>query len=161
MEMFVILRSFRKKCSNFIAEVCMIVKRSEERFSEACVKNSVHGGHAWHGGMCGGGMWQGGHWGGHVGQGSVYSGGAWMAGGMHGRVACMVGACIVGGHVWWGACMAGGHAWQGTCMTGGMHGGGACVVDTMRYGQCVGGTHLTGMHSCLHSVKRSFAKCAF
>ena len=46
-----------------------------------------------------------------------------------------------------GACMAGGHAWQGVCMP--------CMppspADTtaMAYGQWVGGTHPTGMHSCL------------
>ena len=50
---------------------------------------------------------------------------AWLSGGMRGcRGACMV----VGGHAWW----LGGHAW-----------------DTTRYGQWEGGTHPTGMHSCL------------
>ena len=45
-------------------------------FSEACVKNSVHGGHAWQGGMHGGGV--------------------------HGRGACVVvGTCMAGGgHAW-------------------------------------------------------------
>ena len=58
-------------------------------------------------------------------------------GGMHGRVVCMVGACITGGihgggHVWWGHAWQGGvhgggmlhrgHAWWGTCVAGGMHG---------------------------------------
>ena len=28
-------------------------------------------------------------------------------------------------------------------------GGGACVVFPMRYGQLAGGTHPTGMHSCI------------
>ena len=83
------------------------------------------------------------------------------------------GTCVVlfggtwfylGGCVWfysggihgfiWGACVVlfGGHAWF---FWGGMCGfsGGACMVfsvfsDTMRYGQWVGGTHPTGMHSC-------------
>ena len=47
-------------------------------FSQACVKNSARGGHAWPGGVHGGGM-----------QGGVYGGG------MHGS-----GACAAGGHVW-------------------------------------------------------------
>ena len=85
----------------------------------------------------------------------------------------------------WGACMvalggmhgcSGGHAWllRGACMVapggcmvapGGMHGcsrghawllGGACVVFSMRYGQWAGGTHPTGMHSCLWILLYSF-----
>ena len=91
---------------------------------------------------------------------------------------------LFGGHAWF---YSGGCAWfysrgvhgfiLGACMVsfgGGMHGfirgacmvlfGGACVVfsvfsDTMRYGQWAGGTHPTGMHSCLlffyKFVKRS------
>ena len=75
------------------------------------------------------------------------------------------GACVVlfGGHAWFylgGAWLRGG-AWF---YLGGMRGfirgacvvlfGGACVVfsvfaDTMRYSQSAGGTHPTGMHSCL------------
>ena len=47
-------------------------------FSQACVKNSVHGG-AWQGGMCG--------------RGACVMG-ACMAGDMHDR-----GACMAGGHV--------------------------------------------------------------
>ena len=82
---------------------------------------------------------------------------AWLLwGGMHGFIwgVCMVlfgggmhgfiqGACVVlfGGHTWF---YSGGPAW--------FYSGGACVVfsvfsDTMRYGQWVGGTHPTGMHS--------------
>ena len=48
-------------------------------FSEACVKNSVHGGGAY---MAGGHVWRG----------------ACMVGGMHGRGACVVGACMAGEH---------------------------------------------------------------
>ena len=33
-------------------------------------------------------------------------------------------------------------------MAGDMCGRGVCMADTMRYGQQVGGTHPTGMHSC-------------
>ena len=64
-------------------------------------------------------------------------GGACMAGGMHGRGACMGGMCGRG------ACVAGGHAWWG-CMHA-MH-----VPPTPRdmVGQCAGGMHPTGMHSC-------------
>ena len=97
-------------------------------------------------------------------------------GGMHGfirgvcgfiRGACMVlfgGACMV---LFGGACVV---LFGGTCMVllGGLRGfirgacmvlfGGACVVfsvfsDTMRYGQWAGGTHPTGMHSCLNCKK--------
>ena len=67
-------------------------------FSEACVKNSVHGGgDAWQGGM---------HDRGH----------AWQQTGMHGK-----GGMCGRGHAWqqgehaWqrgGACVAGGHEWQ-------------------------------------------------
>ena len=63
------------------------------------------------------------------------------------------GACVVVG----GMCMAGGgrHAWWGVCMVGVcMAGGHAChthPLPTLRdtVGQCAGGTHPTGMHSCL------------
>ena len=64
---------------------------------------------------------------------------------------------MAGGRVWWGACVAGG--WGGAWL-----GGGACMVkgrawyvrspciprDTV--GQCAGGTHPTGMHSCFALV---------
>ena len=129
-------------------------------FSEACVKNFVHGGgHAWQG---------------------VYMAGACMAGGMHGRGVCMAeggvhgrGVCVAGGmhgrggmcgrgrHAWQGACMAAGacvagacmaggvhgrgHVWQGgqwACVAGGMHGRGSCVADITRY--VAGSTHPTG-----------------
>ena len=65
------------------------------------------------------------------------------------RGACMValGACVVAPR---GACVValGGHAWL---LLGGMHGcsGGACMVFLMRYGQWAGGTHPTGMHTCI------------
>ena len=98
---------------------------------------------------------------------------------------CSRGACVVapGGHAWllqggmhgcsWGGihgCSRGGvHG----CSRGGVHGcswggmrgcswgcvrgcsGGACVVFSMRYGQWAGGTHPTGMHSCLAIVHSS------
>ena len=75
--------------------------------------------------------------------------------------------CMAGGHGWQrgagmgGSMCGGGPAWQGgTCVVGGMCGRGACMVgeacmpcmppqtprDTV--GQCAGGTHPTGMHSC-------------
>ena len=85
-------------------------------------------GHAWllQGGVCG--FIRGHAW--------FYSGGhAWFySGGMRG---------FIRGHAWF---YSGGHAW--------FYSGGACVVfsvfsDTMRYGQWAGGTHPTGMHSCL------------
>ena len=70
-------------------------------FSQACVKNFVHsGGHAWQGGVHGGGV----HGRGHAWQGGACMVGD-MAGGVHDR-----------GHAWWG------HVWQGACMAGG------CVV---------------------------------
>ena len=48
----------------------------------------------------------------------------------------------------------GGGTWQGACVAGGVHGGGRAWQgdDTTRLrdtvGQCAGGTHPTGMHSC-------------
>ena len=62
--------------------------------------------------------------------------GACMAGGMHGEGMHGRGACVVEG-----ACMAGGHAWSH------MHTPPPTPQDTV--GQCMGGTHPTGMHSCL------------
>ena len=84
-----------------------------------------------------------------------------FGGGMRGFIwgACMVlfGGCVVlfGGMCAcsggmrgfiWGACMVlfGGHAWF---YLGGMHVF-FSFSDTMRYGQWMGGTHPTGMHSC-------------
>ena len=87
------------------------------------------------------------------------AGGVHGRGGMHGRGACMVGACVAGGHVWQGgmcgrgACVAGGHVWWGACMAGGMH-----AMDTPpptpqdTVSQCAGGMHPTGMYSCLLNV---------
>ena len=76
------------------------------KFSEACVKNSVHGG--------GGHMWQGGM----HGRGAYVARGACMAGGMHG-----------GGHAWQGGMHGRGHTWQGGMHgKGGVHGRVVCVV---------------------------------
>ena len=74
--------------------------------------------------MCGGGgqhVWQGGM----HGKGEVC-----VAGAMHGREACMVGAC----------------------MAGGMHAMHAPLTLQDMVGQCVGGTHPTGMHSCCENI---------
>ena len=78
------------------------------------------------------------------------------------------------GDVWQGACMmrgmhgwGGGHVWQGGMHGRGVHGGGciaggACMVGDMHamhttppplrdtVDQCAGGTHPTGMHTCLN-----------
>ena len=115
--------------------------------------------------------------GGH-GRGACMAGGHAWQGGMHGK-----GACMVGEHAWLGACMVGGgYVWQGVCMVGGC-GRGACVVGlggvwqgacmfggqawqgvyvphtppTLRdtVGQCAGGTHPTGKHSCYVDWLRS------
>ena len=86
------------------------------------------------------------------------------------------GVCLStgGGMHGWGTCVAEGHAWQGVCMVGacmpggmhgrgcawqrGVHGGGICDRRHSWLGVCgvagemataVGGTHPTGMHSCL------------
>ena len=108
-------------------------------FSEACVKNSVHGGHVW--------------------QGACMAGG-----GMCGRGTCMAGACMAGGahdrgHAWQGACMARGHVWQGVWVVGGMCGRGGVHAthapsQTPRdmVSQCTGSTHPTGMHSCFTCI---------
>ena len=69
-----------------------------------------------------------------------------MAGGIHGR-----GACVAGGH-------GGGCAWQGgmcgrgACMTGGVHAMHTPPAQTLQdmVGQCAGVTHPTGMHSCFN-----------
>ena len=100
----------------------------------ACMAGDMHGrGHAWQKGMHGGGVhgrgwacmagghaWQGGHvWqGGHAWQGRVCGGG-------HARQ---------GEHAWW---------WWGVCMP---HMPPPTLQGTV--GQCAGGTHPTGMHSC-------------
>ena len=72
-----------------------------------------------------------------------------------------------GGRAWLGGMRGWGGAWLwgGACVAGGVHGGGACVAgggacvvctppciprDTV--GQCAGGTHPTGMHSCFALV---------
>ena len=91
---------------------------------------------------------------------------AWQRG-MHGR------GCMAGGHTWQGgACMAGGHAWPGgmrgrrVCMAGGgVHGRGAYLVGVCMVGggACMagktaiasGGTHPTGMHSCIENNHES------
>ena len=69
------------------------------------------------------------------------AGGTCMAGGG------WQGACMVGEHAWQGGMCGRGHAWVGVCMCGrgcawqeGVHG---------REGTAAGGTHPTGMHSCL------------
>ena len=133
-------------------------------FSEACVKNSVHGGGGMRGcwqGVCV--CWQGGHawlqgrgmcgW-----QGGVH--GCWgcvcgCQGGMHGcQGVCMAkggawllgGVCGCWGHVWWRGCAW----WSGVCV---VKGGGCMGYDEIRrYDQWAGGTHPTGMHSCDRSV---------
>ena len=75
-----------------------------------------------------------------------------------------LGGCVIapGGHVWllpggvcgcsWGGmhgCSQGGVHGEGGCLAkGGMRGKGrVCMVCTA--GHCAGGTHPTGMHSCL------------
>ena len=72
-----------------------------------------------------------------------------VVGGVHGS-----GDNCGGGCAWLeGVCMAGGMHGGEACMAGGVHGGGVhgrggvhALRDTV--GQCVGGTHPTGMHSC-------------
>ena len=145
-------------------------------FTSVC--DSVHrwGVRAWPGGACGGHMWLGcvhGERRGMLGEG----GHAWR-GGMHGEGGqvwwrggvCGKGGCAwQGGHAWqrgghaWqrGAYMAkGGHAWQsGVCMAKAgcaWRKGEACMVCTAPplrdiAGQCAGGRHATGMHSCFAS----------
>ena len=125
------------------------------------------GGHAWF--YSGGRAWF--YLGGRA---WFYSGGrAWFYSG--GRAWFYSGGCVVlfrGGHAWFYSgggvrgFIQGGRAWfcseGGACVVllgrGGvcvvLFRGGACVVfpvfaDTMRYGQWAGGTHPTGMHSCV------------
>ena len=132
--------------------MCMVAGRAcMAAVGGACVVVGVcmvvGGMHDW--GACmvvGGGAWL---QGGHAWRGVCMAGGHAWPGGIHGeRGACVArgregmcgeGGCMVNG----GMCGRGGHAWQR---------GEACVVcrpplrDTA--GQCVDGTHPTGMHSC-------------
>ena len=103
---------------------------------------------------------------------SVHRGDMGGKGGMHGSGACMVWGMCGRGHAWrggmhdWG-CMAGGMCGRGHAWQGGMHGRGhvwqgACMAghtcppaDTTRYSQWAGGTHSTGMHSCLDLILSS------
>ena len=69
------------------------------------------------------------------------------------REACMGRGCVWRGgmHSRGSMCgQEGGHAWQGACMGRGVHATHA-PPQTLRdmVGQCAGGTHPTGMHSCL------------
>ena len=59
-------------------------------------------------------------------------------GGVHGK----------GGHAWWGACVAGGHVWWGVCMAEECVAGGMIAEEMATE---AGGTHPTGMHSCLEN----------
>ena len=140
-------------------------------FLHLSVSHSVHvgggglcgGGVCGRGGMCGMGWWcmhgRGVLWqGGMCGRGVCMAGGyAWQEEGVGSRGLCGRRGCVCEGvHargrcVWQGVCVAGGVCgrgcvWQGVCVA---VGGGACMVDTTRYGQWAGGTHPTGMHSCL------------
>ena len=75
---------------------------------------------------------------------------------------CPQGGCAWWGHEWQGA-WQGGCAWQGgvhgrgACLGGGMHGRGVCMAHMLPPPQILrdtvnaGGTHHTGMHSCLYS----------
>ena len=122
-------------------------------FSQACVKNSVHGG---------GHAWQGGHvWEGCVCQGACMVGeGVCMAGGMCSRGVCgsggMYGRGVRGGGMWQGACvvgggvcMEGGHACQGVCVVGACAWWAVCMAEETA--TAVDGTHPTGMHSCCYN----------
>ena len=57
-------------------------------------------------------------------------------------VACVAGYCMAGG----------------ACIQGGMHSMHTPPADTMRYGQCAGGTHPTEMHSCLYKFQKILEK---
>ena len=127
------------ECMYFITVLC-----EGHVFTPVCQSFCSQRGRAWWGGMCGRGCaWQGGMCG---------RGHAWQ-GGMCGKGACMAGAvCGRGGGVARG-CMAGG-AWQGACMP---H---MPPPQTLRdtVGQCAGGTHPTGMHSCIYEVHKIIKK---
>ena len=101
----------------------------------ACMVRGMHGiGACLAGGMHGRG--------GKHGRGVMHGGGSCMTGGMHSR-----GVCVAGVH-------GRGHAWQEAWG----HACHACpLADTTRYGQWVGSTHPTGMHSCFW--KNSTRRC--
>ena len=114
------------------------------------------GGHVWSRGACVAGVMHGRgacmvRRGGMCGQeGGVHGRGACVAGGMHGRGACMDmhgwGACMA--CVWPGNVWPGGHVWPGCVWSWGVCGQGG-MRDEDTAGQCMGGTHPTGMHSCI------------
>ena len=63
----------------------------------------------------------------------------------------MAGVCVWQGrgHAWQGVCVGVCMA-RGACMAGGLCGRGACMTEEMAI--AAGGTHPTGMHSCLLMV---------
>ena len=91
--------------------------------------------------------------GGHVWQGVCMAGAHVWQGGMCGKGACMVGAVCVAG----GVCVARGVHGRG-CMAGGMHATHAPQTLRDMVGQCAGGTHPTGMHSCIYEVHKIIKK---
>ena len=87
-----------------------------------------------------------------------------MPGGVHAGVcACLgcvcvwLGACMPGGVNAWGcACLGGMHAWgvhgRWACVVGGVHGRGEGVCVAGKTITAAGGTHPTGINSCLFMI---------
>ena len=143
MTIFLVITDFNAFSPAFLAHICGVLyfyrpQRSWGKviFSEACVKISVYRGEAR---VAGGRAWQG---------------------SVHGRGACMVGACMAGGHAWQGACVAGsvhcrGHAWQGdVCTKRGMCGGGGGMCGR---GHTWQGACMTGGPRGIRSMSGRFA----
>ena len=108
---------------------------------------SVHGGHAWLGGVHGRGACMAGG----------MHGGGMHSRGVHGRGRCAwQGACVAGS----GACVAGGHVWQEGMHGRGMHGGGNCMAGAMHGGGYVwqGCAWWGGMHEYTIELSIFFSK---
>ena len=137
------------RCLHSHAMLITALKRSLRRLCfYRCL--SIHRGRAcMAGGMHGGGGAWGYAWGGMHGReacvvgGGMHGRGTYVAGGLCGRGACMVGVCMAGG------VHGRGCAWQGVCMVGGVHGGvhgrEVCVVGEA----CMAGGHVWQGGACV------------
>ena len=112
-------------------------------FLHLSFSHSVHGGHAWQGVCIAGGM---------HGRGACVAGGTCVAGGVCGRVCVWQGACMAGGHVWQGVCMAGGHVWQGGMCGRGHAWQGACMVEDVHGRGCAWQGNMRGRGHALHGA---------
>ena len=59
---------------------------------------------------------------------------------------CVVEWVSVVGHAWWGSYVAGGVHGRGACLAGGVHGGGMCGRGHAWRGLCMGACLVVGVH---------------